>query len=169
TKLNQRTSGMKCVIIEDEQMVAGHLESLLSECRQPIEVVAKLDSVKSAVAWLSQNQPDLLFMDIQLGDDLVFSIFDNLKINAPVIFTTSYDEYAIKAFRFNGIAYLLKPIDREELQLTLDKVEHWYHPSTGGIEPLARTANPYQKRFLVQSGKDRKSVVYGKELGVEAR
>lgn len=151
-------SKLSCAIIEDEQLVAAYLESLLLDCEQEIEVLAKLDSVHSAIEWLKSNEVDLLFLDVQLGDGLVFNIFDNIQLDTPVIFTTSYNEYAIKAFELNSISYLLKPINRQELQSALNKFHTWYEPLSNKIDVIHREINPYQKRFLVQSGSVLKSI-----------
>lgn len=153
---------LKCAIIEDEQLVAGYLSSLLEECEQEIQVAAVLDSVSSAVLWLKNNEVDLLFLDVQLGDGLVFNIFDNLQVNVPVIFTTSYDAYAIKAFELNSIAYLLKPINRKELQQALDKYDKWYIPQVKRVGELVQGNVAYQRRFLVQSGTVLKSITEDK-------
>jgi two-component system, LytTR family, response regulator LytT len=144
---------MNCVIIEDESHAAEHLEYLLGHCRQEINVMARLGTVKLAYQWLKNNTADIIFLDVQLGDDLGFSIFDNIDVQTPVVFTTSYEEYAIKAFQLNSIGYLLKPILLDELQATLDKFDHLLlQPSQQNA--LAGLATTYQKRFLVQSGKE---------------
>lgn len=144
---------MNCAIIEDEQHAATHLEYLLSQCTQEVQVQARLGTVKSAYQWLQSNEPDIIFLDVQLGDDLGFSIFENMQVTTPVIFTTSYEEYAIKAFELNSIAYLLKPVLLDELQASLNKYDSLVQqPKT--YENLSRIHAPYQKRFLVQSGKE---------------
>lgn len=142
---------MNCIIIEDEQHAAQHLEYLLSGCSHNVTVQARIDSVKNAVIWLKNNSTDLIFLDIQLGDDISFSIFENVQVTTPVIFTTSYNEYAIKAFELNSLAYLLKPVDQEELCHALDKYGQLYR-GTAAYESLSRINNRFQKRFLIQSG-----------------
>lgn len=113
---------MKIIIIEDEARTAKELKSMLIEIDNDIEVVAVLGSVTAATEWFSNNQvPELIFSDIELGDGLSFEIFKNIKIEAPVIFCTAFDEYAIRAFESNSIDYLLKPIDEEMLQKSLEK------------------------------------------------
>lgn len=92
-------------IIEDEKIAADYLEKLILSFPADITVMAKLDDVTSAVAFLSKNKPDLLFCDIHLGDDISFSIFNKIEVTAPVIFTTAFDQYAIKAFKVNSIDY----------------------------------------------------------------
>lgn len=141
---------MNCIIVEDEHNAADHLEYMLKRINPEIEVLAKLDSIKESVKWLSQNQTDLIFLDVQLGDGISFNIFDQIEILTPIIFTTSYHEYAIEAFKLNSIAYLLKPIDEKELAGALDKYDRFNSPSS--MQALARAINKYQKKFLVESG-----------------
>jgi len=113
---------MKTIIIEDEEFAVRRLENLINESDPTIEVVAKLQSVKESVAWLKTNiHPDLIFLDIQLEDDLSFSIFEQVKIQSKIIFTTAFDEYAIKAFKHNSIDFLLKPINKGELCKVIEK------------------------------------------------
>ena len=100
------------IIVEDEKPAAIHLRKLLE--KRGIQVLAHLDSVKNTARWLAKNPvPDLLIMDIQLGDGLSFEVFDIIKVQCPVIFITAFNHYAIEAFKVNSIAYLLKPIDEE--------------------------------------------------------
>ena len=107
---------MKALIIEDEAMAAKTLKKLLVEVSPGIEVVGVLESIEDSVDWISSHSmPDLMFMDIHLADGSSFAIFERVTITCPVIFTTAYDEYALKAFEVNSIDYLLKPINREEL------------------------------------------------------
>lgn len=143
---------MNCVIIEDEQNAVEHLEYQLSQTGADIAVVARIDSVKTAIQWLGTNKPDLIFMDIQLGDGLSFEIFDHVRINTPVIFTTSYNQYAVKAFEVNSLSYLLKPVKVQSLNDALAKYRTIYANGVylnDRVVPLNQT---YQKRFLVQSG-----------------
>lgn len=112
---------MKVVIIEDESFAAERLESQLKDIDPNIQVVAKLAGVKDAVRWFMQHSVDLVFLDIQLSDGLGFHIFEQVKINTPVIFTTAYDQYAIKAFKLNSVDYLLKPVRRSELETSRSK------------------------------------------------
>src|SRR5918993_3749122 len=114
---------MKVLIIEDELLGAETLKKLLKQCDDTIEVIAIKDSIRSSAAWLSEHEaPDLIFMDIELADGQSFELFKEVKIQSPVIFTTSYDEYALKAFRFNSVDYLLKPISGDELKRSLEKI-----------------------------------------------
>jgi DNA-binding LytR/AlgR family response regulator len=113
---------IKSLLIEDEYPAADRLQKLLAQVAPGIEVTGLLDSVEASVAWLSENEcPDLIFLDIQLADGLCFSIFEQVEVQVPVIFTTAYDEYAIRAFDLNSIDYLLKPIDEEKLRESIDK------------------------------------------------
>jgi len=111
---------MKIVIVEDELAASENLAYMLKNLQDNLEVLAVLDSVKTAVDYFSKNQgADLVFMDIHLADGLSFEIFDAVKIDAPIIFTTAYDQYALQAFKLNSIDYLLKPIDEDELEVSL--------------------------------------------------
>jgi DNA-binding LytR/AlgR family response regulator len=113
---------MKAVIIEDESLIARELMHKISEVAPDVNVIEVLPSVKTANRWLMENaEPDLLFADIQLSDGVSFEIFERYEIKSPVIFTTAYDEYAIRAFKVNGADYLLKPIDSEDLKKAIDK------------------------------------------------
>ena len=118
---------MNVLIIEDEHGAAQNLQAILAEIDDTIHPVAVLDSVQSAVAWIKDNPaPDLAFFDIQLADGLSFDIFKHVDIQFPIIFTTAYDQYAIQAFKVNSIDYLLKPIQRKELDAALKKFHHFY-------------------------------------------
>jgi two-component system response regulator LytT len=113
---------MKAVIIEDEDIASRRLKSLITEMLPECEILAQLSSVESAKKWFSINPaPDLLFLDIQLNDGYGFDILDDLPEHPPVIFTTAYNEYAIRGFKYNGLDYLLKPIDKTELGRALEK------------------------------------------------
>lgn len=115
---------MRVIIIEDEQLTAKKLIGLLSELMPDAIVMGVLQSVSESIEWFNNNpMPDLVFMDIHLADNLSFSIFDNVEITCPIIFTTAYDEYALKAFEVNSIDYLLKPVSRISLQRALDKLK----------------------------------------------
>lgn len=113
---------MNCLIIEDEKVAAERLSVLIKKYDETIEILGIIQSVKNAVKWINCNQaPDLIFMDIQLADGLSFEIFEQAIVKTPVIFTTAYDEYALKAFKVNSIDYLLKPIDQAELNNAVEK------------------------------------------------
>lgn len=113
---------MKALIIEDEVMAAQALKKLLGEVSPSMEIVGLLESVEESVEWLENNpMPDLMFMDIHLADGSSFAIFEKVNITCPVIFTTAYDEYALKAFEVSSIDYLLKPINRNDLTRAMNK------------------------------------------------
>ncbi len=113
---------MKVVIVEDEIAASENLEFILKEINDSIEIVKVLETVKASKEYLKKNNSfDLIFMDIHLADGLSFEIFETVDIKTPIIFTTAYDQYAIKAFKVNSIDYLLKPLNKEDLKNSLDK------------------------------------------------
>jgi len=113
---------MKILIIEDETRAASQLERMLEACNFSYELLNVIDTVEDAVRWFQKNSaPDLVFMDIQLADGLSFEIFQKIDITAPIIFTTAFDQYAIQAFKVNSVDYLLKPIQKDDLNTALDK------------------------------------------------
>ncbi len=113
---------MKVVIIEDEMYAAKRLENMIKEFDPAIEIAAWLESVEESVEWFSSNEdPDLIFLDIHLEDDLSFAIFEKVSVSSPVVFTTATDEMAIKAFTLKGIDFLHKPIVGDELEAMLHK------------------------------------------------
>jgi DNA-binding LytR/AlgR family response regulator len=144
------------VIIEDEKLAAERLQDLIAEIDPGITVMETLESVARSVAWLQTHEPDLIFMDIKLADGLCFDIFEQIKIKTPVIFTTAYDQYALKAFKLNSVDYLLKPIRKQDLQDALDKYRTLRSTTQPDLEPLLqalRERNPeYKKQFLIQVG-----------------
>lgn len=149
---------IKALIIEDENLAAKRLEAMVQKCDASIQIVEKIPSVKAAVNWLKQHQsPDLIFMDIHLDDGVSFSIFDQVTVAAPVIFTTAYEEYTIKAFKVNSVDYLLKPINQEDLSFAIDKFKKLklstYYFNAGDeitVENLQKST--FKSRFLVSSG-----------------
>jgi DNA-binding LytR/AlgR family response regulator len=147
----------KVVIIEDEKITAENLAKLILKIKPYARIMAILASVKQATIWLSMNQADLIFMDIELGDGQSFEIFDQVDVKSPVIFTTAYDQYAIKAFKKNGIDYLLKPIDEAELCAAIDKFQNLVNktPDFSALRELIINALPYKnykQRFMIQAG-----------------
>ena len=113
---------MNVVIIEDEEIIARVLQNKVRTIDPEINITAILPSLKVARAWFLNNaEPDMLFMDIQLSDGVSFELLDQYKFNCPIVFTTAYDEYAIRAFKVNGVDYLLKPVEEEELEKAIDK------------------------------------------------
>ena len=115
---------MNVLIIEDEAPAARRLAGLISRCEPKVQILEILDSVKKSLNWFENYpEPDLIFSDIQLSDDLSFEIFHQRELKSPIIFTTAYDEYAIQAFKHHSIDYLLKPIKEYELRQSLKKYE----------------------------------------------
>lgn len=157
---------IKILIIEDEPLAAVQLAALFESLRPDANILAVCDTIESAVKWIEQNpSPDLAFFDIHLGDGLSFDIFQKTNFNAPVIFTTAYDQYTLQAFKVNSIDYLLKPLDREELKKALAKFEqHKMHsPSqltAHQIQELIQSVSQksYKKRFLVKVGNHLKAI-----------
>lgn len=147
---------MTAIIIEDEPLAITELEHLLNEVAPEVRIVTRLDSVRESVRWLQKNQVDLIFSDIHLGDGRSFDIFRQVEVKSPVIFITAYDEYALQAFKNQGIGYILKPFDREEIRDVLERVRSWMGKEQA-FPPL-ETATGYQERFLVQMGARIKSV-----------
>lgn len=145
---------MKVVIIEDELLASERLEKQLKEVVPNIIISAKLTSVESSVAWLKENSVDLIFLDIQLTDGLSFSIFERIEVKTPIIFTTAYDQYAIKAFELNSVSYLLKPIKKTELESSLQKYQSLKSAFSIDFEALLSSIKgdqqTYKKRFLIQ-------------------
>lgn len=130
---------MKTVIIEDEKAAVRNLISLLNEVKPDAEVVTVLDSISSVIEWLNCSpMPELIFMDIHLADGSAFEIFEHIKITCPIIFTTAYDEYALRAFKVNSIDYLLKPIGKEDIRDAFSKLENLQesHPEDAGRQHL---------------------------------
>jgi two-component system, LytTR family, response regulator LytT len=152
---------MKVLIIEDEQLAAKKLVRLLKETNVEIEIAGEVGAVESAVNWLNSHiRPDLIFMDIQLGDGLCFDIFEKCKIKTPVIFTTAYDEYTLRAFKVNSVDYLLKPIKPDELRNAIHKFyELQKNTDFAGFEKVLQQLQPRQKeRFLIKVGEQYKSI-----------
>lgn len=113
---------MKAVIIEDEALIARELQDKLNMVATDIDIIEILPSLKTAKKWFMQNaEPDVLFVDVQLSDGVSFDLFDIYQFTCPAIFTTAYDEYALRAFKVNGIDYLLKPVDKDELKKAVDR------------------------------------------------
>jgi len=152
---------MKVLIIEDEKPAAHKLLRLLGEINPDIEIMDVLKSVEDSINWFLHNpKPDLIFMDIQLEDGMCFEIFENKPIHTPIIFTTAYDEYTLKAFKVNSIDYLLKPIDSDELKNAIDKFNvHYKQTDYSRFESIITRLQPKTKeRFLIKIGEHYKSV-----------
>lgn len=147
---------MKVLIIEDEAPAYRRLEKLIRESDPSAEVVGIIQSVKEGIAWFKVNpSPDLIFSDIQLADDLSFTIFRQLNITIPIIFITAFDEYAINAFKFYSIDYLLKPVSADDLKNSLIKYKNMHRSSSlnNFDELFSRLVEKkYRERMLVYSG-----------------
>ena len=147
---------MQAIIVEDEKHARENLQNLLQEIAPDIQIQAQMDSVRKTVDWLQNNKTDLIFLDIHLADDLSFKIFEEVKVDTPIVFTTAYDQYALKAFKVNSIDYLLKPIDKEELENTITKFKSLARPGNNiDFEKLQKVLDEknqpnFQQRFLVQ-------------------
>jgi DNA-binding LytR/AlgR family response regulator len=156
---------MNVIIIEDEKPAARRLGRMLKELG--IEAKTMLHSVEESLNWFQNNEhPDLIFLDIQLSDGLSFEIFEEIPVNSAIIFTTAYDEYALKAFKLNSIDYLLKPIDEDELKVAVEQYKTQQTQETNlqvNIDDIRRLLiNPvdrkYKKRFTIKIGQHIKIV-----------
>ena len=152
---------MNVLLIEDEELASERLKRLLNETDPSLHIAGMTDSIESSVAWLLANPaPDLIFADIQLADGSSFEIFNKVHVKSPVIFTTAYDQYAIDAFKFNSIGYVLKPIKKTELEQALQKFRQLQQatPATPVIDyqalanALGNRAAEYQKRLVIKFG-----------------
>ncbi len=150
---------MRVVIIEDEIPAANRLSKMLHAIIDEVDVVKKIDSVEAAVKYMaSADHIDLIFMDIQLADGLSFDIFQQTPVKAPVIFTTAFDQYTLKAFKVNSIDYLLKPIDEKELEQAVDKYRKLYHQKENGLSDKIlkmvqeMSTMRFRERLLIKRG-----------------
>ena len=150
---------MRAVVIEDEIPAAKRLIKLLESIDDQIEVVSKMDSVETAVRYFNQSPAiDIVFMDIQLADGISFDIFQQTEINCPVIFTTAFDQYTLKAFKVNSVDYLLKPIEEDELRNAVKKYKNFYQQKQEGISDQIRSlvqqmvSAGYKERLLIKRG-----------------
>ncbi|HVG15705.1 MAG TPA: LytTR family DNA-binding domain-containing protein [Chitinophagaceae bacterium] len=157
---------MKVLIVEDEELAVEKLQLMILAIEKDVEIVGTTGSIKKTVEWLQENaQPDIILMDIELSDGHSFEIFNQVTVDVPVIFTTSYDEYALKAFKVNSIDYLLKPIQKSDLKLAFDKYRKLQLNNSSEetasslkilslIEELQSKigAKDYRNRFLVKQG-----------------
>lgn len=155
---------MKILIVEDEDLAVRKLQKTLSEVDPEANVIGITESIQTTVDWLENNpSPDLILMDIELADGQSFEIFSRVEVKSPVVFTTSYDEYALKAFKVNSVDYLLKPVQKEELESALQKYRQMkglYTPSPSAqdlnIDTLVKElqqklqVKEFRKRFLVK-------------------
>ncbi len=148
---------MKVLIIEDETAASENLIAMLQEIDGDIEVLKVLESVQQSVRWLNSNPaPDLIFMDIHLSDGSAFTLFQEIDVKTPIVFTTAYDQYALDAFTVNSVDYLLKPIKTSELERALNKFKQWgkadvmaYLERMVNMIPGKKQEQEYQSRLLV--------------------
>jgi DNA-binding LytR/AlgR family response regulator len=157
---------MNILIVENEKPAADKLIRLLSKIDKSITVLGVIETVEETINRLQENpQPDLIFLDIQLDDGLCFEIFETASVDIPVIFTTAYDEYMLKAFKVNSIDYLLKPIEEESLKSALTKFKKLYadkDPFKRDFKQLLyEFRNQYKSRFLIKTGVKYRSVPTG--------
>lgn len=156
---------MNVLIIEDEQLAANRLIRLIKGIEPEINILEVIDTVEDSVVWLKENEADLIFMDIQLADGNSFSIFDQVDVFTPIIFSTAFDQYAIKAFEVNSIDYLLKPVQQDKLAKGLEKYKRQQNEGQFvDIASLMRSfkgeeeKKEYQQRFLVSAGDKLRSI-----------
>ena len=150
---------MNILIIEDEIPAIKRLTKLIDELEPSWTIIEQLDEVKTAINWLETNpSPDLIFMDIQLADGFSFEIFEQTQINSPVIFVTAFDQYAVNAFRVNGLDYILKPIQKDLLAESISRFKTITSPIDIDLSSLAqllkRKNEHYKERFLIKSGEE---------------
>jgi DNA-binding LytR/AlgR family response regulator len=152
---------MNVLIVENEKPAAEKLQRLLKKTDDSVTIAGVTETVEATVNWLLGNPaPDLILMDIQLDDGICFELFDTIKVETPVIFTTAYNEYALQAFRVNSVDYLLKPVEEEALMEALDKYRN-YHSNLHGesLKQLISELNrQYRNRFLIKIGSHFRSV-----------
>ncbi|RMG31987.1 MAG: DNA-binding response regulator [Bacteroidetes bacterium] len=156
---------MNILIIEDEQLAAKRLIRLLKELEPQANILEVIDTVEDSIQWLKSNEADLIFMDIQLADGNSFSIFEAIDVFTPIIFSTAYDQYAIRAFEVNSIDYLLKPVKKEVLEKSLNKYKRRLGENqfvdVGRLMQAFRQEegqSNFQQRFLVSSGDKLRSI-----------
>ena len=156
---------MEAIIIEDEKLAAERLKRLVNKIDREIYIKAILPSKEEAISYLQEEKPDLIFLDIHLSDGNSFDIFDQVKVKSPVVFTTAYDEYAIKAFKVNSIDYLLKPVEEEALAKSLQKLRELQELQSGteaGFDRLLAAFKnkkiTYKQRFLLGFGSRLKTI-----------
>lgn len=159
-------SDFRVLIVEDEPQAADRLGRLVLSLRPNARIVATVDSIVQSVNWLKEHPaPDLILMDIQLADGLSFAIFDRVRVVSPVIFTTAYDEYALRAFKVNSIDYILKPVDEAELRAALEKLETLQGALVAPDRMMQSIADAMQmlskkhkERFVIRVGEHLRSV-----------
>jgi DNA-binding LytR/AlgR family response regulator len=151
---------MKALIVEDEILASKHLKQVLDEVGD-FEIITVLESIKETVKWFEKNpSPDILFMDIHLSDGSAFEIFKQVKITCPIVFTTAYDEYALRAFKVNSIDYLLKPIEVKDVHEALKKLKELSSPETmqiaiNNLISNFKKGSKYRTHFLIPAKGDK--------------
>lgn len=158
---------MKALIVEDENLAARRLKTLILELRPEWDAGNRTDSIEDTVGFLLNHLVDIIFLDIQLSDGISFEIFNRVAIKAPIVFTTAYDEYAIKAFKVNSVDYLLKPLDKSELENAILKFEslrkqeavpQQVYDQTLMQNLLNQLTSNYKERFVIKIGEHIKTV-----------
>ncbi|MEO5978693.1 MAG: LytTR family DNA-binding domain-containing protein [Chryseolinea sp.] len=156
---------LNVLIIEDEPLAAERVAKLAKEINADVNVLSIIDSVAASVEWILQNpSPDLILMDIQLADGMSFQIFERCEVTTPVIFITAFDEYAIKAFKVNGIDYILKPVDKGELAIAFKKLKNLVQPKVTQkmmedmMHAMQSMAKNYRERFVIKVGEHLRTV-----------
>jgi len=157
---------MNVLLVENEKPATAGLSRFLKKIDDSIKILATTESVESTINWIQNNPaPDLIFMDIQLDDGLCFEIFESLKLEVPVIFTTAYDKYTLSAFKVNSVDYLLKPIEEVSLRNAIEKFKSLHYKNTVNndfLKQLFKDFNTgYKTRFLIKVGEHYKSIPTG--------
>lgn len=155
---------MNVLIVENEKPAAEGLSRLLKKIDDTITIAGRTESVESTINWFQNNtSPELIFMDIQLDDGLCFELFESIKLDIPVIFTTAYDEYTLSAFKVNSVDYLLKPIEEALLRNAINKFKSLYYKNStrnGLLNQMFKDLNSgYKTRFLIKVGTNYKSIL----------
>ncbi len=155
---------IRAIIIEDEKTALDNLVHHIHLTREPVTILATMESVEESVDWLSTHpEPDLIFMDIHLKDGISFNIFDKVSISSPIIFITAFDNFMIRAFEQNSIEYLLKPINEHELLKAIQKYKnlknHFLHNHEGLLAYLAAKDNNRKSRIVVKKGIEYQSIL----------
>lgn len=150
---------MKAIVVEDEQLAAERLIELVKSIDATIEIVGQFDTIADTVHYLkTESAPDIIFLDIQLADGRCFEIFEKTSIDSPIIFTTAYDQFTLKAFKLNSIDYLLKPVQTEDLRLALEKLKKLNRKGLnsdelGVLKEIIKTkGQPYKQRLVIKAG-----------------
>ncbi|NLP56924.1 LytTR family DNA-binding domain-containing protein [Lutibacter sp. B1] len=152
---------MNILIIENERPAADKLKRLLKKIDTSITIVGVIETVEGSVNWLQNNpSPDLILLDIQLDDGICFEIFETIKVDTPIIFTTAYNKYVLQAFEVNSVDYILKPIEENELRKALKKFKTYHYKFSGDIlkQIFGKLNKQYKTRFLIKIGLHYKSI-----------